>query len=270
MTTEQKPKEIEPVEQKSVLFYEDELIGVRANDQQVYVSVRHLCDTLGLNQRGQAQRIERTPVLLRGYRTGKIETAGGAQMAGLLRVDLLPLWLAGLSTKAVRPELQQRLERYQDEAAKVLWEAFQEGRLTVSDASVSELLETDSPAAEAYRMLQAMLKLARQQLFLEAQVRTQTSQLSDHEVRIEQLEEILGDARHVITPSQASQISQGVKAVAMALGHHTGRNEYGGVYGEMYRKFEITSYKQLPASRFEEAMAFLNDWLQSLIGDSPF
>ena len=33
-------------------------------------------------------------------------------------------------------------------------------------------------------------------------------------------------------PEQASQISQAVKAVAMELSKQSGRNEYGGVYGE--------------------------------------
>jgi hypothetical protein len=73
-----------------------------------------------------------------------------------------------------------------------------------------------------------------------------------------------------LTAGQASQISQAVKAVAMKLGEQSGRNEYGGVYGELYRKFSITSYKLLPAGRFQEAMDFLTDWHQTLVGDEPF
>jgi hypothetical protein len=48
------------------------------------------------------------------------------------------------------------------------------------------------------------------------------------------------------------------------------RNEYGGVYGELYRKFSITSYKLLPAKKFEEAMNWLTEWHQSMVGDEPF
>ena len=54
------------------------------------------------------------------------------------------------------------------------------------------------------------------------------------------------------------------------LGEESGRNEYGGVYGELYRKFSITSYKLLPANRFQEAMKFLTNWHQSLVGEEPF
>jgi hypothetical protein len=69
-----------------------------------------------------------------------------------------------------------------------------------------------------------------------------------------------------VTDEQASQVSQAVKAVALALGKTTGRNEFGAVYGELYRRFGITSYKMLPARRFEEAMKFLTQWHEELTG----
>ena len=48
-----------------------------------------------------------------------------------------------------------------------------------------------------------------------------------------------------------------MRAAVIALGQKSGRNEFGSVYGELYRKFGITSYKLLPAWRFDEAMGFL-------------
>ena len=63
-----------------------------------------------------------------------------------------------------------------------------------------------------------------------------------------------------MTEEQASQISQAVKSVAQALGKASGRNEFGGVYGEFYRKFGVASYRMLRARRFEEATSFLADW----------
>ena len=71
---------------------------------------------------------------------------------------------------------------------------------------------------------------------------------------LEGVETTLGCARHRVTPDQASQNSQAVKTVAMKLSKTSSRNEYEGVYGGLYRKFGITSYKQLPASNFDEAM----------------
>ena len=63
-----------------------------------------------------------------------------------------------------------------------------------------------------------------------------------------------------MTPEQASQISQAVKAVALEFGKKSGRNEFGAGYGELYRQFGITSYKMLPARQFDKAMAFLTEW----------
>ena len=96
-------------------------------------------------------------------------------------------------------------------------------------------------------------------------------QLADHTERLEEVEATLANPDRFITAAQASRISQAVKAVAMALGKKTNRNEFGGVYGELYRKFEVTSYKEIPARRYREAMDFLNEWYQSLANDSlPF
>jgi hypothetical protein len=152
----------------------------------------------------------------------------------------------------------------------VLAEAFKEGRLTGSP-DIDELLQSDSDAVQAYKMLQAMVKLARTQVIMEGQLSEQRAQLSEHEKRLEQIESSLGTPDRYITPAQASRISQAIKAIAMELSKISGRNEYGGVYGEMYRRFEINSYRELPASRYDTAMKWLNDWYQSMTKrDIPF
>jgi hypothetical protein len=173
------------------------------------------------------------------------------------------LFLTGISTKSIADELHRRkLERFQEEAAKVLWEAFQQGRLT-TDLDFDALLAQDTPEAQAYKMAQAVLQLARNQLLMRAQI-------ADHEQRLETIEAQLGDTGRNVTPDQASQVSQAVKTVALALGKKSGRNEFGAVYGELYRKFGITGYKMLPARRFDEAMKFLTDWHEDLTGTLPF
>jgi hypothetical protein len=62
-----------------------------------------------------------------------------------------------------------------------------------------------------------------------------------------------------------------VKAVGLACGKQTGRIEFGAVYGELYRKFEVTSYRLIPAAKFETVMRWLSDWYQSLTNEElPF
>ena len=56
----------------------------------------------------------------------------------------------------------------------------------------------------------------------------------------------------------------------MALSKASSQNKYGGVYGELYRHYEVPSYRELPASKYDDVMAWLNQWLQSIIGEGPF
>lgn len=254
-------KNLIPIEQKEVYLYDDELIAVRANDGQIYVSVRHLAEALGLTRQSQIRRIERQPILSHGHFKGAMMTPKGKRQANYLRVDLVPLFLTGIDTSRVKEERRSKLERFQHEAAQVLWEAFQEGRLT-ADPTFDELLATDSPAAQAYKTFQALTKLARSQLILESKV-------ADHEQRLERIEATLGDSGQHILPDEASQISQAVKAVAHAMGGHG--KHYQSVYGELYRREGITSYKLLPKHRFEGVMKWFSSWYQDLTNkDLPF
>ena len=257
---------LQPIEQKQVLLYDDELTAVRAANGDVYVSIPQMCSSLGLDTQAQRRRMERHEIMEEGIGVAKLATPGGQQDTYVLRVDLIPLWLSGVRVSAVREEVRPKLTRFQREAAKVLWQAFQEGRLT-STPEIEDLQDSNSPAAQAYKMAMAMAELARNQLQLEARLE---SRLDAHETRLERLESALPSPKGHITEDQAMQISQSVKTVALALGKRTKKNEFGAVYGELYRKFGITSYKMLPAKKFESAMNFLTEWHQNLEGETPF
>ncbi|MCA9929094.1 MAG: ORF6C domain-containing protein [Anaerolineales bacterium] len=254
-----------PLEQKTVLFYDDEITAVRLEDGRVMVPVRPLCNALGVDWSAQRQRINRDPVLS-DVTSGVVitPTPPTSKFANPQEMMCIPLeflngWIFGINASRVKSEIRDRLIRYQRECYAVLYEAFQEGRLSADVPSIDDLLKSDSDAAEAYRMAHAIMKLARHQLMMEATQQQHGRRLDAHEVRLEEIEAVIGPGA-AITEDQASQISQAVKAVAIALGKQTKRNEFGAVYGELYRKFGITSYKMLPADSFDEAMWFLTEW----------
>lgn len=260
-----------PVQQKQVIFNDDEITAVLVrvdSAEEIYVSIRQLCERLGVSYQGQMRRINDDPVLSRKVQGVNITftpsggRGGGAQTTNCLPVDYLNGWLFGINANRVRPEVRDRLILYQEKVYKVLAAAYREGQLS-TDVDFEALLAQDSPEAQAYKMAQAVMNLARNQLLLRDQV-------EHHEQRLEAIEAQLGDTARNVTPDQASQISQAVKTVALALGKKTGRNEFGAVYGELYRKFGITSYKALPAMRFDEALRYLTDWHESVIGETPF
>lgn len=264
-------KDLVPIEEKYVDFYGDALTAalVREKDEdRVYVPVRPICENLGLAWPSQYSRIKRDAVLSEAATSVTVTVTEAGQRGAMVCLPLkyLPGWLFGVSVKRVRPELQEKIIRYQREAYDVLWEAFQEGRLT-AEPSVSELLESDSPAAQAYKMASAIMQMARQQLLLESRLEGHESRLGDYEQRLEVVEATLGDADRYLSNPQASRISQAVKAVALLLSKSSGRNEYGGVYGELYRRYDVASYREVPASKYEEAMEWLTQWYQSLAED---
>ena len=85
------------------------------------------------------------------------------------------------------------------------------------------------------------------------------------------LEGKLSPPEHAVTDDQASQISQAVKAVAVVLGKQSKRNQFGAIYGKLYRKFGIGAYKLLFASKLEAGMKWCAEWYQSLTNTSlPF
>ncbi len=268
-------KAIAPIVQKDVVFYEDVITAVlisRNGKEEVYVPLRPLCEFLGLDWSAQYRRVNRDEVISESIQGVAITTTpsadgrgGGVQEMVCLPLKFLPGWLFGVSASRVKEDLRDKIIRYQRESYDVLWEAFQEGRLT-TEVALGELLDGDTPAAQAYKIAAAIMKMARQQLILEAQLDKHAVQLAGHEQRLEELESTLGDPGHNITPDQAMQISQAVKAIAFEIEKRTKKNEYPAIYGQLYREFGITSYKLLPANKFERAMGWLTEWYRRITG----
>ena len=262
-------KALMPLEQRDVAFYGDEIVAVRTEGGSVYVPVRPICDLLGVDWAGQRRRINRDAVLSEEMQSVAVTAMEGERLVTrdmqCLPLDYISGFLFGISAERVKPELKERVIRYQRECYQVLAEAFSEGRLT-AEPEFNDLLATDSPAVQAYKMATAIMQMARQQILLEAQVSEHSTRLDAYEERLELVESTLGDPGRFVTPDQAMQVSQAVKVVAMELGKRTKKNEYGAVYGQLYREFAVTSYKQLPASQFEQAMRWLTNWYKRITG----
>ncbi len=148
-------KSLAIVEQKTVEFYGDEIIAVRANDGTVYVPVRPICDLLGVSWSSQQNRITRDEVLSTVVETISVfvtNTQGQEQHRSMLclPLDYISGFLFGLSASRVRDDIRDKIIRYKKECYQVLAEAFQEGRLGL-DTDFEALLQTDSPAVQAYK-----------------------------------------------------------------------------------------------------------------------
>jgi hypothetical protein len=261
------------LEPQSIEFYGDQLLAVQEPaSRRVFVPVARLCENLGVDRASQVQRLQEHEVLSSGLMTLRLQTPGGLQDALCLRLDLVPYWLAQINTRRVRHAIRDKLVLYQRECAAVLWDAFRPSGQpsSVALATPGEL----SPAAQAYEMAMAIATIARQQMSLEAQMTEIATTMSEHAERLAGLEMRLAP-KHAISEMQSTELAQAIKVVARALGEQTGRNEYGGVYGQLYREFNIVSYKSLPVDQFDRAMEWLRDWYRRIqrtathSGDTP-
>ena len=119
-----------------------------------------------------------------------------------------------------------------------------------------------------------MQHLARQQLELEQRVGTVTDQQAElttflrrwsvqTDTRLTALELQLS-AGATISEAQAAEIALAVKNVGQALAARGERNGYARVYAELYRRYRLSSYKNLPAARYAEVLAWLAAWYGEL------
>lgn len=273
----------EALPQKSVQFYDDELYAVQQDDGTIFAVFPRLCDNLEVSRSSQSRRIKKHAILNEGFVVLTLQTPGGAQKAQCLRLDLLPLWLSGLQLKSVRADIQPKLERYQREAASVLWTAFKPQILReetaielTGDAAIQEL-------QRIVEMGEAMAQMARQQIELQQQqqmlgqrldkagqiVRGMQGDIADIQIRLGTVEDKLHPHAY-ITDEQAAHLAVTVKALAEMLTRQKGKNQYQGVYGELHRRFGAASYKHIRQEQYDAVLSFLDDWRDAAVAGQEF
>jgi len=132
-------KALVPVTQKEVEFYEDTIVAISLADGVVHIPIRPICDNLGLTLAEQRERINRDPVLSERVRYVGFKLTQHAREMLCLPLKFIPGWLFGVNANRVKPELHDRIIRYQRECYDVLAEASVDGWFA-ADPTFSELL----------------------------------------------------------------------------------------------------------------------------------
>ncbi len=268
-----------PQVEKIVDFYGDQIPVAQVSDE-LFVPLRPLATFLGLDQAGQYQRVQRDEVLSKRVRRIAMRGVSGRMREQLcLPLDLLPGWLFGITTARVQPELKVKLNRYREECFRVLWNAFKSDILPATPVPTNL-----TPAEQILQQTEAMYKLALQQVELERQYKVMADymrshvqrtndrlanhdvSLTDHEQRLISIELRLDPAAN-ITDAQAAEIALAVKNVAHAMEEHGKTGGYGKVYSEIYRRYRISSYKNLAQSKYNEVIAWLSRWYEEITGE---
>jgi len=238
---------IVPVEEREVDFHGDRIVAVLVPvegqaEPAVFVPVRPLVEFLGLTWPGQFRRIQRDAVLSSVARSVAVTAteAGGRRDMVCLPVEFVHGWLFGVDASRVKPELQERLNLYRRECFAMLWRAFNAEALAI--------------AAQAER-----------QTALEARIDRAALVVGDIGRRLTVVERRVAPGQP-ITEEQAADLSQRVKALALAM-TEAGPNavHFQAVWGELYRRFGVASYRNLPVDQYPAAVEFLDTWRAAVL-----
>lgn len=288
---------IEPIEQRSVALAQaggDEVLAARTDDSTIYIPVRPLCTALGLGWSPQLRKIRADEVLAESTRSLRLQTRGGPQVMLCMDLEAVPLWLAGIEPSRVREDLRERLKVYKRWVRKVVYDAFvrETGIAPALGAGAAPVTPTDSDVTALEHiavMAEAIATMARQQIAFEQHVDTRFASLETgiverHEEvmgRLDQAAAVVGgllrrmttvegmvSTGETIGDAQAAEISTLVKAIAAELARRgTGgasRSPYQTVFGELYRRFRVSSYHNIPLRRFGDVMAWLREYQETL------
>jgi hypothetical protein len=288
---------IEPVEQRVVAFMQaghDEVLAARTPESEIYLPLRPLCTALGLGWSPQLRKIRADEILVESTRQLRIQTRGGAQVMLCMDLEAVPLWLAGIEPSRVREDLRERLKAYKRWVRKVVYEAFarETGLDTARTTSPPPSPSSEIMALEQIeRMGLAIATMARQQIAYERQTDMRLATLEAgiierHEAitgRLDQAAAVVGSllrrmnaveglisSGETISNAQAAEISALVKAIAAELTEtdrkagRMGRNHYQAIFAELYRRFRVPSYHNVPLARFNEVIQWLRDYQETL------
>jgi len=112
-------------------FYGDQIEAAKDGEGKVWVSLRKCCQNLGISVEPQLAKLKRKRIVKFGKPDSRMTIIvrrdpndNKPRPYAMIDVKLLPGWLFSIEPSKVKPEVREKLERYQDEAEQVLVNYF--------------------------------------------------------------------------------------------------------------------------------------------------
>ncbi|WP_165360859.1 phage antirepressor N-terminal domain-containing protein [Candidatus Chloroploca sp. Khr17] len=260
-----------PHEQLPIPLFDGVVLAVRSGDGLIFLDLRDLCATLGLDVASQRRRIlTMDDVRLAPFRV----SVGGKQIRtrDFLLLDDVPLWLLSVQQRRVNPEVRERFSYVKTYLVNAVRQAFAQltGLPDAPSSTIEDLSELD-------RIDQALSQLAvlgqRQAELEQSQERARTayrdlrSLLSELRERVQELEH---QAHTRLSPTQRGTIYRMVQTWGQARAQHTPDLAPGLAirrsWAEVNARFGVSTYTDLPASRYDDVVQFIQDRYRDLTG----
>ncbi len=260
---------LKPREQLPFTYFGSVVLGVRHADGTIYLSIRDLCDVLGVSRPSQMRRLRQHADLSQGIALFQVRTPGGAQAQEFLALEKVPAWLLSVSTRSRSEEVRSRLAYLQTYLVREVYAAYarlaglpEQGSRQIEELEDLRRLDTSlSTLASRQAQLEASQDRARETWRgLSAQVR----EIVDRLTALEQ------QAEGTISKGQRGHLYQLVQAWGAAKGEQEPRLRRGAAFQAVWVAFKVrfglARYEDLPAARYREAVQFVKDNYRTLTG----
>jgi hypothetical protein len=265
-----------PIEQREIDFYEDEITAVLVEEEtsgrrEVYVPLRHLCNLIGVSYQGQAQRIRRDPVLsakLAGvnvtFTPDPERGGGGTQTVNCLPLPYLNGWMFGINANRVKPEIKDKLIRYQEDCYQVLADAFLGPYRTTSPTpSNTTLVQIRELGRAIMEQADELIRIEQRQTAVEDRIDNAAQFVGQMNKRLSAVERRVKAGP--LTEEQAAEIKKRVNQIAEELAKRDpDKVHYPSIYTALQNEAGVTSYKAIPPAAYEAAVNWLDGWLDAI------
>jgi len=256
----------EPVERLVVTFFGHPCMTVRGQDGSIFVSLRDLCDLLGLRVASQARRLRNDPDLREGLARFRAATPGGVQDQDFLLLENVPIWIGSVSRAKAAPAVQEQIGYLRRYIIREVYAAF--ARSAGLPEGPSRRIED---LADLDRLDDAFARLAEQQHTFEQSIakdREQSQQeLRQLVARVKALEERVGGT---ITREQRGYIYQMVQqwgAARARIERRTTSETMSACWGALKARYRLAKYDQLPIHLYDDCVQYVEQQYQRLTGE---
>lgn len=254
---------VDPTETLAVTFFEQPCLAVRSTDGTIYVSIRDLCEAVGLARPSQVRRLRADEDLRDGMQSFRVPTPGGVQDQEFLILEFVPTWMTSINRARATPIVRERLRFLRLFAIREVYNAF---------AQVAGLPPGESRAiedlAELTRFDDAMIELARRQQAIEESQDRARSAWREIDGRVRALEDKLGG--DTISAAQRGYIYQLVQHWAQArLDHEPTLSRtaaFAGCWAALKTRYRIAKYEHLPATKYTDCVQYIRSAYHRLTG----
>jgi ORF6C domain len=257
------------VEQLPIPLFDGVVLAARSPDGLIHLALRDLCITFSLNLRAQRRRMRADEQL----HLTQLRIFDGRQFRTLdfLLLDDVPTWLLTVQTRSVHPDVRERLKYVKDYLVSAVKAAF--AQLTRLPEAPSRVIED---LHDLDRMEQAFQHLAelntRQATIEQSQDRARLAYrdlqalVRELQTRVQSLEQ---QAKQRISASQRGTLYQLVQTWGVALAERRSTKPGEGIrmcWRLFNQRFDIATYTDLPAGRYDEALQFIKEQYRGLTG----